>query len=85
MPPAKFNGEHGAIIEEIHKLALQIQDGQTIQRLNHITNVDKLAKLDDLNCKIHTERMAWHNKWLGGMTGVVGIVIGWIATLHFWK
>lgn len=63
-PPRKkpaINGEHGAIIEEIHKVALQVTAVATAQKANHEENKRDIKELKDktneLPCMGHKERL----------------------------
>jgi len=80
-----MNDDLKIIFDEVVKIDSRLTSIEVKQEERHQSNVVKMSKLDNLDCAAHVERMRWQNKWLGGLTGVVGIVIGWIATLHFWK
>ena len=65
MSAKRVNGEHGAIIEEIHKVALQITKLTERQTNNHAENskkiatlFDKVTKLDGLPCDAHRTDMS---------------------------
>ena len=77
-----MNGDAQLIMNKIVEIETKQEERHTENKIDMKVIFKKLAKLDDLPCKIHIERMAWFNRYLIGMSVVIGSLISWIVYTH---
>jgi len=77
-----MNGDAQQIMNKIVEI-------ETKQEERHVENKSDLkvifralAKINELPCKVHIERMKWHDRWLTILGVGIVAILGWLAKTH---
>jgi len=84
------NGDSQKIYNAINQVKVDVASIKTKQEENHRNNQEdisvlfkKLAKLDNLPCNVHKERMGGFKTQLYYLWGAVSGILIWLANTHF--
>ena len=77
-----MNGGETAIMNKIVEISTRQEERHVENKADLKTIFKKLTILDNLPCKIHVERMVWFNRYLMGMSVIVGSIVSWIVYSH---
>ena len=70
-------------LQVIHQTLVEIKTDisamKAEQKIMHEFNAPKIAKMDDLNCMVHKERLDTMKIAVGGLWGLFLVVVGWVV------
>lgn len=79
-----MNGDIGKVYKVISEIQVEQSRLATLQEERHDQNSARLAKLDNLPCGVHNERMNSFGKALNVMTTVILVVVVLGIILGIW-